>query len=83
MGRVFKAVDTRLFNRPVAVKLLHQNLAGDDNTRRQLHKRFQQEIRISTLLGEHPAIVKVLDYGLENDQPYLVMEYLTGAVWGS
>lgn len=82
MGRVFKAVDTRLFNRPVAVKLLHQNLAGDDNTRRQLHKRFQQEIRISTLLGEHPAIVKVLDYGLENDQPYLVMEYLTGRSLG-
>jgi serine/threonine protein kinase len=82
MGQVFKAVDTRLFNRPVAVKLLHQNLAGDDNTRRQLHKRFQQEIRISTLLGEHPAIVKVLDYGLENDQPYLVMEYLTGRSLG-
>ncbi|MFS8903635.1 serine/threonine protein kinase [Synechococcus sp. H60.4] len=78
MGQVFKAVDTRLFNRPVAVKLLHQNLAGDENTCRHLLKRFQQEIRISTLLGEHPAIVKVLDYGLENNQPYLVMEYLRG-----
>ncbi|WP_276307413.1 serine/threonine-protein kinase [Synechococcus sp. 65AY6A5] len=82
MGQVFKAVDTRLFNRPVAVKLLHQNLAGDENTRRHLLKRFQQEIRISTLLGEHPAIVKVLDYGLENNQPYLVMEYLTGRSLG-
>ncbi|MEN9220824.1 MAG: serine/threonine-protein kinase [Thermostichus sp. BF3_bins_97] len=78
MGQVFKAIDTRLFNRPVAVKLLHQNLAGDTNTQRQLRKRFGQEIRISTLLGEHPFIVKVLDYGLENNQPYLVMEYLTG-----
>ncbi|MFS8856636.1 serine/threonine protein kinase [Synechococcus sp. H55.7] len=82
MGQVFKAVDTRLFNRPVAVKLLHQNLAGDENTCRHLLKRFQQEIRISTLLGEHPAIVKVLDYGLENNQPYLVMEYLTGRSLG-
>ncbi|MCF2971617.1 serine/threonine protein kinase [Synechococcus sp. Nb3U1] len=78
MGQVFKAIDTRLFNRPVAVKLLHQNLAGDADTQRQLRKRFAQEIRISTLLGEHPFIVKVLDYGLENNQPYLVMEYLTG-----
>ncbi|MGQ9838465.1 MAG: serine/threonine-protein kinase [Cyanobacteriota bacterium] len=78
MGQVFKAIDTRLFNRPVAVKLLHQNLAGDEKTQRQLHKRFGQEIRISTLLGEHPFIVKVLDYGLENNHPYLVMEYLTG-----
>ena len=82
MGQVFKAVDTRLFNRPVAVKLLHQNLAGDENTCRHLLKRFQQEIRISTLLGEHPAIVKVLDYGLENNQPYLVMEYLRGRSLG-
>lgn len=78
MGQVFKATDTRLFNRPVAVKLLHQNLAGDEKTQRQLRKRFGQEIRISTLLGEHPFIVKVLDYGLENNHPYLVMEYLTG-----
>ncbi|MFQ3584279.1 MAG: serine/threonine-protein kinase [Cyanobacteriota bacterium] len=78
MGQVFKAIDTRLFNRPVAVKLLHQNLAGDEKTQQQLHKRFEQEARISTLLGEHPSIVKVLDYGLENNHPYLVMEYLTG-----
>ncbi|MEN9241415.1 MAG: serine/threonine-protein kinase [Thermostichus sp. DG02_3_bins_51] len=78
MGQVYKAIDTRLFNRPVAVKLLHQNLAGDEKTQRQLRKRFGQEIRISTLLGEHPFIVKVLDYGLENHHPYLVMEYLTG-----
>ncbi len=82
MGQVFKAIDTRLFNRPVAVKLLHQNLAGDADTQRQLRKRFGQEIRISTLLGEHPFIVKVLDYGLENNQPYLVMEYLTGRSLG-
>ncbi|MEN9212683.1 MAG: hypothetical protein Q6K35_07680, partial [Thermostichus sp. DG02_4_bins_136] len=40
MGQVYKAIDTRLFNRPVAVKLLHQNLAGDEKTQRQLRKRF-------------------------------------------
>ncbi len=25
---------------------------------------------------DHPRIVKVLDYGLDQDRPYLVMEYL-------
>ncbi|MDX2271506.1 MAG: tetratricopeptide repeat protein [Cyanobacteriota bacterium] len=72
MGQVFEAVDTNLFDRRIAVKILHQSLTGNENLRR----RFQAEARISALLGEHPLIVRVMDYGLHYDQPYIVMEYL-------
>ncbi len=82
MGAVYKGVDTELFDRPVAVKLLHQHLAGDEKIRRQLQRRFAEEARVSTLLGEHPLIIKILDYGLQGEQPYLVMEYLAGRSLG-
>jgi serine/threonine protein kinase/tetratricopeptide (TPR) repeat protein len=75
MGQVFEAEDIHLFNRRVAIKLLHQNLIGSE----QLRRRFQAEARISALLGEHPLIVRVTDYGLHYDQPYIVMEFLGAA----
>lgn len=75
MGQVFEAEDINLFNRRVAIKLLHQNLIGSE----QLRRRFQAEARISALLGEHPLIVRVTDYGLHYDQPYIVMEFLGAA----
>lgn len=79
MGAVFKGEDTQLFGRPVAIKFLHQNLLGEDPLHQQLRKRFQEEARVSTLLGEHPRIINIFDYGIEaNQQPYLVMEYLSG-----
>ena len=72
MGQVFEAMDTHLFERRVAVKVLHHNLSEAETVRR----RFQAEARISALLGEHPLIVRVTDYGVHIDQPYIVMEYL-------
>ncbi len=72
MGQVFEATDTHLFDRRVAIKILHQNLSGTDLLRR----RFHTEARICALLGEHPLIVRVTDYGIHNDQPYIVMEFL-------
>ncbi len=75
MGQVYEAIDTHLFNRRVAIKILHQNLSGNEKLRR----RFNNEIRISSFLGEHPLIVRVMDYGFHQDQPYIVMEYLGGA----
>ncbi|MDX2273092.1 MAG: protein kinase [Cyanobacteriota bacterium] len=78
MGCVYKAEDTKLHNRVVAIKVLYQNMSGGDLTRKHLRDRFSEEIRISILLGEHPRIIKVFDHGLEADQPYLVMEYLRG-----
>lgn len=78
MGQVFRGIDTQLFQRSVAIKILHHHLLGDPDLQKQLRRRFEEEARLSTLLGEHPLIIKILDYGIEEDQPYLVMEYLSG-----
>ncbi len=78
MGQVYRAVDTQLFDRPVAVKILHQHLGGDDETLDNLKRRFEAEAQISVLLGEHPHIITILDYGIEDHSPYLVMELLSG-----
>lgn len=83
MGEVFKGTDENLFSRPVAIKFLHQSIiTEDDKLQHQLRQRFEEEARLSTLLGEHPRIIKILDYGLEADQPYLVMEFLSGQSLG-
>ncbi len=76
MGQVYRAVDLRMFERVVAIKLLKQNLTGDEETLNYLRQRFEAEAQISVLLGDHPNITKVLDYGLDEGHPYIAMEFL-------
>ncbi len=79
MGSVFRALDLHNNRQEVAVKILHAPMLlsrGDAQT--DLRRRFAEEVRVSTLLGQHPRIVKVLDHGQEGEQAYLVMEYLKG-----
>ncbi len=79
MGSVFRALDLHNNDQEVAVKILHAPLLpGRDEAQMDLRRRFAEEIRVSTLLGQHPRIVKVLDHGQEGEQAYLVMEYLKG-----
>jgi serine/threonine protein kinase len=55
-------------NTQAAVKLLSTQLANEDI------EVFRDESRmIASLL--HPHIVRVLDFGVENSVPYLVMDY--------
>jgi predicted Ser/Thr protein kinase len=72
MATVYLATDTEL-RRPVAVKMLADNLAGDET----LRKRFKREARLAAKL-DHPNIVQVYDVGEEGDRPYIVMEYVEG-----
>jgi len=72
MAEVYLGQHTTL-NRPVAVKVLHSFLAGDETTRR----RFRAEAQAVAAL-RHPNIVQVFDFDLVDDQPYLVMELLEG-----
>src|SRR5437588_3202348 len=51
-----------------AIKLLYVRVAQEDIT------QFQQEGRMLAAL-EHPHIVRVLDFGIEDSTPYLVMSY--------
>jgi serine/threonine protein kinase len=70
---VFEATHVAL-GRQVAIKVLHEHLASDD----QVQKRFVREGRIAARL-RHPNTVSVLDVGVESGLPYLVMELLGGA----
>jgi hypothetical protein len=76
MATVYRAHDQKL-DREVAIKLLADNLAGDDDIRR----RFSREARLAAKL-EHPNVVQVFDVGDDDDRPYIVMEYVDGGTVG-
>src|SRR5579872_3101502 len=54
-----------------AIKVLHAQLTQHDM------ESFRDEARIIAHL-KHPHIVRVLDYGVENKTPFLVMDYAAG-----
>jgi serine/threonine-protein kinase len=74
MSTVRLAFDTNL-ERQVAVKLLAEHLADDDN----FVSRFRREALAAARLV-HPNIVQVFDFGLDDPtgQHYIVMEYVQG-----
>ena len=76
MGRVWRARDT-LLERPVAVKVLRSELAGDATFR----ARFRAEAQHTAAL-HHPHIASVFDYGEQEVEgecvAYLVMELVEG-----
>ena len=53
---------------PAAIKLLHTNLAQGDI------EGFRSEA-ITLVRLIHPHIVRILDFGLEGNTPFLVMDY--------
>jgi len=69
MGEVYLGNQPTL-QRQVAIKLM--KFATDEAFR-----RFQQEVAITATL-DHPHIIKIYDYGIQNGIPYVVMQYLTG-----
>jgi eukaryotic-like serine/threonine-protein kinase len=72
MATVYLARDSEL-GRPVAVKLLAENAAGDDG----LRERFVREARLAARLS-HPNVVSVFDAGEDGGRPYIVMEHVEG-----
>jgi TolB-like protein/tRNA A-37 threonylcarbamoyl transferase component Bud32 len=72
MGEVYRARDTRL-GRTVAIKVLKADVA-DDPVRRG---RFLQEARASAALS-HPNIAALYEIGEDQDQLFLVFEYVPG-----
>lgn len=72
MAVVYKGHD-RLLDRPVAIKILQDNIAADEATVRRFHQEAQAVARLS-----HPNIVATYDVGEEQGCHYLVMEYVSG-----
>ncbi len=72
MSTVYRAFDTTL-ERQVAIKLMHQVFASDDD---QL-ERFRREARAVARLN-HPHVVGVIDAGEDEGTPYIVFEHIQG-----
>ena len=72
MAVVYLARDGEL-GRPVAVKVLADNLAGDT----ELRERFVREGRLAARLS-HPNVVRVYDAGEQDGRPFIVMECVEG-----
>jgi len=72
MADVFRARDLML-DRYVAIKVLRKDYTANPG----FQERFRQEARAAANLS-HPNIVTVHDYGVAEEQIYIVMEYIPG-----
>jgi eukaryotic-like serine/threonine-protein kinase len=72
MAIVWRASDLQL-ERDVAIKVISDVLASDP----PFVTRFEREARVAAALN-HPNLVKVFDFSIEEKPPYLVMEYIGG-----
>src|SRR5918996_3720999 len=72
MGVVYRATELSL-GRPVALKLLAPERAGD----RSFRERFQRESRMAAAI-DHPNVIPVYAAGEEAGRLYLVMRYVAG-----
>ncbi|PJF29128.1 MAG: hypothetical protein CUN52_09955 [Phototrophicales bacterium] len=72
MGAVYHAYDEKM-NRDVAIKIILPQWVNDET----LLRRFIREAQTCANL-DHPSIVKVYDFGKQNDMTYVVMQFLTG-----
>ncbi|HVB06255.1 MAG TPA: PASTA domain-containing protein [Acidimicrobiales bacterium] len=71
-AHVYRATDLRL-GRVVALKLLHPGLGGDE----AFLRRFRAEAQAVAALS-HANLVRLYDWGWEEGEPFLVLEYLPG-----
>lgn len=74
MGIVYKAwhMDHK---QPIAIKMLHEELATDPLAR----ERFEREVQVISRL-DHPHLLRVYDFGTsEQGRPFIVTELIEGA----
>lgn len=72
MGEVYLGEQVAL-DRKVAIKVLHQDL----HKQHGMLERFKREARLLSAV-EHPAVVRIIDFGETEDSACLVMELVEG-----
>jgi len=72
MGDVYLGEQVSL-GRKVAIKVLHHDL----HTQHGMLERFKREARLLSAV-EHPAVVRIIDFGESGDSACLVMELVEG-----
>ncbi len=76
MGEVFKGKD-EIIERIVAIKIIHPHFLEQD-VWEDMKARFKQEATAAARCL-HPNIVTIFDFGVFENTPYLVMEYIEGS----
>jgi serine/threonine protein kinase len=78
MGRVYEARHLRLKDRRFAIKVLHAEMARDQ----EIVARFQREAESASSIG-HPNVIDVYDvHKTQDGVPYIVGEFLEGNEFG-
>ncbi|EPX64679.1 serine/threonine protein kinase [Cystobacter fuscus DSM 2262] len=72
MGVVYRGERIEL-GRAVAIKFLHSWMA----TEQSFQRRFQIEAQAMSRLS-HPCCVSVIDFGVQDGAPFMVMDFVTG-----
>jgi serine/threonine protein kinase len=72
MANIHKAIQLSL-DRPVALKILHPHLLTSEG----FVARFEKEAKQAALL-QHENIVSIIDYGYDNGEYFIAMEYVDG-----
>lgn len=73
MGKVYKALNQRLHNQPVVIKILLEASLQNPH----LRQRFEREVEALARLN-HPNVVRVTDFGEFSGKPFIVMDYVSG-----
>ncbi len=77
MGIVYLGFDP-YNNRPVAIKVALESSFQDEESKKRYQKMFFNESRIAGML-DHPNILTVHDAGVDDNQYYIIMEYVSGS----
>jgi serine/threonine-protein kinase len=72
MANIYKAIQLSL-DRPVALKIMHPHF----HTNEAFIARFEKEAKRAAML-QHENIVSIIDYGCDNGEYYIAMEYIDG-----
>lgn len=76
MGIVYKAIDPDI-NREVAIKLIRFDMISEDSEKEDAARRFIREAQSAGNL-EHPNIITIYEVGREDNQTFIVMQYVDG-----